>query len=256
MILALDIGNTNIVAGCIEDGNICMMVRATTDRLKTGDEYAMLFYNLLNLHHIDIKALEGTIISCVVPVLSHPIRSAIEKLTGRPPLMVGAGLKTGLNIVMDNPGQLGADLVVDAVAASARYELPIIIFDMGTATTMSLINEKGNYVGGMIIPGAALTLDALSNRASQLPHVGIDNPKSLIGTNTIDCMRSGIVYSNAAMIDGLIQRVNETLSKPASVVATGGLAGVIVPYCREKVVYDKNLLLHGLWLLYCKNKGK
>lgn len=254
MILAVDIGNTNIVVGCIEGEKIGMMARVATDRLKTGDEYALLLNNLLQFHGFDGKELEGGIISSVVPSLSHGMKRAVEKVTGKPPIMVGAGLKTGLNILLDNPAQLGADLVAGAVAACAQYEAPIIIFDMGTATTMSLINENGSYVGGMIIPGAAISLDTLAKQTSQLPTVGVDSPQSLIGTNTIDCMHAGIVYSNAAMIDGIVQRVNETLSKPATVVATGGLARVFLPYCKEKVIYNKNLMLQGLWLLYCKNK--
>lgn len=256
MILAIDIGNTNIVLGCIEEGEIRLMVRMSTDRVKTGDEYALSLHEFLRLHGIEGRRLEGAILSSVVPGLTGPMKYAIRLVTGHTPLVVGAGLKTGLNLLIDNPAQLGADLVVDAVAACALYPAPILIFDMGTATTLSLIDEKGNYRGGMIIPGAGLSLEALASRTSQLPKMGIEAPKGLIGANTVDCMRAGVVYSGAAMIDGLIQRVNETLSRPAAAVLTGGVAEVFLPYCKEKVIYNKNLLLDGLWLLYCKNKKK
>ena len=241
MILAIDVGNTNIVMGCIEDGEIRMTARIATNRLKTGDEYTLILHELLKMRGIDGSALEGGIVSSVVPGLSQAMRHAVENVTGKSPLMVG-------------PGQLGGDLVVDAVAACHQYEAPIAIFDMGTATTMSIIDQQKRYIGGMIIPGASLSLEALASRTSQLPHVGVEAPRSLIGTNTVDCMRSGIVYSTAAMIDGLIQRVNEELSKPVTAVATGGLAEMFVPYCKEKVIYNRNLLLDGLWILYCKNR--
>lgn len=254
MILAIDIGNTNIVVGCIENGDIKMTARIASNRNKTGDEYALFLQNLLKLHRIDANSFEGGIISSVVPSLSGALQYASETVINKEMLLVSSGLKTGLNIRMNNPRQVGADLIVDAVAALGKYKAPVLIFDMGTATTMSLIDEDGCYAGGMIIPGAVLSLSALSSRTSQLPHVGIEAPKSLIGKNTVDCMRSGIVYSNAAMIDGLIDRVEETLEKPLTVIATGGLSEVITPYCKRRVTLEPNLLLEGLWILYCKNR--
>lgn len=254
MILAIDIGNTNIVVGCIENGKIEMTARVASDRQKTGDEYALFLQNLLKLHGISQDSFEGGIISSVVPPLSGALQYAAETVIGRKMLLVSSGLKTGLNIRMDNPRKVGADLIVDGVAALNKYKPPILIFDMGTATTMSLIDEQGCYAGGMIIPGAVLSLNALSSRTSQLPHVGVEAPKSLIGKNTVDCMRSGIVYSNAAMLDGLIERVADTMSKPLTVVATGGLSEVIVPFCKQRITLEPDLLLEGLWLIYCKNK--
>lgn len=254
MILAVDIGNTNIVVGCIDNGEIKMTARVASDRQKTGDEYALFLKNLLKLHEIPADCFEGGIISSVVPSLSGALKYAAETVIGKEMLLVSAGLKTSLNIRMDNPRQVGADLIVDGVAALSKYKAPIVVFDMGTATTMSLIDEDGCYAGGMIIPGAVLSLNALSSRTSQLPHVGVEAPKTLIGKNTVDCMRSGIVYSNAAMIDGLIERVAAVLKKPLTAIATGGLSEVIVPYCKEKVILEPNLLLEGLWILYCKNR--
>ena len=168
--------------------------------------------------------------------------------------MVGSGLKTGLNILIDNPAQLGSDLVVDAVAAIAAYPKPIMIFDMGTATTLSVIDSKGNYLGGMIIPGISLALEALSSRTSQLPRIRLDTPKKLIGSNTIDCMKSGTIYGNASMLDGIIDRVEKELGESPTVVATGGLSRSIVPYCERKIICDDNLMLKGLFILYQKNQ--
>lgn len=174
-------------------------------------------------------------------------------LTGRTFLCVGAGLKTGLDIRMDNPAQLGADLVVDAVAALAKYKPPLVIFDMGTATTMSVIDEHGAYRGGMIIPGLRLSVDALSARAAQLPYIHLGEPARFIGSNTVDCMQSGAVYGSALMIDGLISRTAEELGRPVTAVATGGLMALIHSYCRENLHYDENLMLEGLYILYRKN---
>ena len=168
-------------------------------------------------------------------------------------MVVGPGLKTGLNILMDNPAQLGADLVVNAVAGLHYYGAPIIMIDMGTATTISVVDEKKNYVGGMILPGVKVSLDSLVNRTSQLPRISLEAPRKVIGRNTIDCMKSGIVMGQAACLDGMIERIYEELGYEAPVVATGGLAASIVPYCKKKIVCDNELTLKGLGLIYHKN---
>ena len=167
--------------------------------------------------------------------------------------MVGPGLKTGLNIKIDNPAQLGSDLVVTAVAGINHYPLPQVIIDMGTATTFSVINQKGEYLGGLILPGVNLSLRALSGMTAQLPSIGLTVPKNVIGSNTIDCMNSGVVNGNAAMIDGLVQRIAEELGQQPTVVATGGIAKAIVPYCKTEITLNDNLLLEGLAILYYKN---
>lgn len=254
MILAVDIGNTHIVVGCLSEQGVAMKARLASDPLKTEDEYALILKNVLQLHRIDEQKLEGGIVSSVVPGLTNALRGAVKTVTGKVPLLVGAGLKTGLNIRMDMPGELGADLVVAAVAALEKYPRPIILFDMGTATTLSLLDESGSYMGGMIIPGVQLSLDALGIRTSQLPHLGLDQPRGLIGTNTQESMKAGIVHGTAAMLDGLIDRMNEMLKKPAAVVATGSIAESILPYCKRNITYDSDLMMRGLWLLYCKNK--
>ena len=169
-------------------------------------------------------------------------------------LIVGPGVKTGLNILMDNPKTLGSDLVVNAVAGISEYPVPLILIDLGTATTISVIDTKKNYIGGMILPGIRVSTDSLTSRTSQLPRIGVEEPRRLIGTNTIDCMKSGMIYGNASCLDGMIQRINRELGEKATVVATGGLARFIVPHCLEHVILDDELLLKGLKYIYYKNR--
>lgn len=255
MILALDVGNTNIVVGCIQDKDIVFEGRLASDRDRTMDEYAINFKTLFDINNIDIEQVEGAIISSVVPPLTNNLKDAIYKVTGHKPLVVGPGIKTGLNILMDNPGQLGADLVVDAVAAIHEYEAPLIIFDMGTATTCSVIDKNKNYIGGIIYPGMKVAEEALSSKASQLPFISFEAPKRIIGKNTVDCMKSGMIHGNAAMIDGMIDRIEGELGQTATVVATGGLSTCVIPYCKREIIYDNDLLLKGLFLIYKKNTG-
>lgn len=253
MILTIDIGNTNTVLGCWQEKKLLLTLRLHTNRDQTADEYCLLIGNLLKSRGIDPAALSGGILSSVVPELRMVMKNAMEMLTGKPFLCVGAGLKTGLNIRMDNPAQLGADLVVDAVASLQKYKPPLVIFDMGTATTMSVIGPDGAYLGGMIIPGLRLSVDALSARAAQLPYIHLGPPERFIGSNTIDCMQAGAVYGSALMIDGLIGRAEEEMGQPVTAVATGGLMALIHPYCRKPLHYDENLMLEGLYILYYKN---
>lgn len=253
MILAIDTGNTNIVLGCLEGERILFTLRLQTDRNKTADEYALLLEGLLRRRGVDPKALEGGILSTVVPELGAVLLSAARQITGKDFLSVGPEMNTGLNIRTESPAQLGADLVVDAVAALEKYKPPLAIFDMGTATTLSVIGPDGAYLGGMIIPGLRLSVDALSARAAQLPYIHLGEPAKLIGANTVDCMRAGAVYGAAAMLDGLIDRVKEEFSQPLTAVATGGLTGVVVPHCKRPIHYDPDLLLEGLGILYRKN---
>lgn len=254
MILAIDIGNTNIVIGCME-GNRCGFIeRLSTVRTKTELEYAIDIKNVLDIYHINPHELEGGIISSVVPQITKSFRLAAEKILKKEILIVGAGIKTGLNIRMDNPASLGGDLVVDAVAGLQEYEPPMLIFDMGTATTVSVIDANRRYQGGMIYPGVGVSLDSLTARAAQLSGISLEAPEHLIGKNTIECMKSGIIYSSAAAIDGIIDRMKEELGSDVTVIATGGLAKKIVPHCRREVILDDDLLLKGLSILYQKNK--
>ena len=254
MIFAIDIGNTNIVAGCIDKEKTYFIERLSTVRTKTELEYAVDIKTLLDIYHIKKNDIEGCIISSVVPQITNAVKLAAEKILKKEVKVLGPGVKTGLNIMMDNPGSLGADLVANAVAGIAEYPLPLAIIDMGTASTVSVLDEKKHYVGGMIFPGINISLDALTARASQLSGISIDAPRRIIGKNTIECMKSGVIYSNAAALDGIVERIGEELGKEPFVVATGGLAKKIVPYCKKKIVLDEDLLLKGLLIIYEKNK--
>ena len=253
MILALDIGNTNIVIGCMEKDRAYFVERVSTNSSKTELEYVVDFKTLLDLYQIKMENITGCIVASVVPPLNNIVTAALKKLLHVSPLLVGPGIKTGLNILMDNPGQLGSDLVVNAVAGLHYYGAPIIMIDMGTATTISVVDNMKNYIGGMILPGVRVSLDSLVNRTSQLPRISLEAPKKIIGKNTIDCMKSGIIMGQASCIDGMIERIWDELGYQAQVVATGGLAGCIVPYCKKKIVHDDELTLKGLEIIYRKN---
>lgn len=253
MILALDAGNTNIVLGIVEHDTVLFSARLATDRSKTEDEYAVFFKNILELHNVNPRDIHGGIISSVVPPLTHVLKRAIELVSGTTPLVVGPGVKTGLNILIDNPKQLGSDLVVDAVAALAEYPAPLILLDMGTATTFSAIDARGNFLGVVILPGVRVSQEALSSRTSQLPHISMEAPDHVIGRNTTASMQSGMVYGQASMVDGMIDRIQEELGGTATVIATGGLSRQIIPHCRHKILYDNDLLIKGLLLIYKRN---
>lgn len=255
MILAIDIGNTNIVIGCVDEKKTYFIERLATVKTKTELEYAIDIKVVLELYGISREDIKGGIICSVVPQITSIVRLAAEKVLRRQILVVGPGIKTGLNILMDNPAQLGSDLVAGAVAGINEYPVPLIILDMGTATTICVIDEKKNYIGGMILPGVMVSLNSLTASASQLQGISLEPPRQMIGKNTIDCMKSGIINGNAAVVDGMIDRIEEEIGKKATAVATGGLARAIVPYCRRKVILDDNLLLKGLLIIYNKNKG-
>ena len=253
MILAIDIGNTNIVIGCTQQEKVYFVERVSTNISKTELEYVVEFKTLFDLYHIKMEEITGCIIASVVPPLVNVVKTAMTKLLHITPIIVGPGIKTGLNILMDNPAQIGSDLIVNAVAALQYYGAPVIIIDMGTATTISVVDDKKNYIGGMILPGVKISLEALASRTSQLPRISLEAPKKIIGKNTIDCMKSGIIMGQAACMDGMIDRIREELGYPFHVVATGGLAGCIVPYCKEDIVCDNELTLKGLDIIYRKN---
>lgn len=254
MIIAVDIGNTNIVVGCIENESVLFTERIATRLNKTELEYAIDLKLILELHEIRKERIDGSIISSVVPPLSNVIKAALTKLIPKAPLVVGPGLKNGLSIRIDNPAQLGSDLVVTAVAAIAEYPLPAIVIDMGTATTFSVINAKHQYLGGAIVPGVEVALSSLSSQTSQLPHISLEPPKQVIGSNTIDCMKSGSLFGSAAMIDGMVDRINDELGIKATVIATGGISRFVIPHCRQAILYDADLMMKGLALIYRKNQ--
>ena len=201
-----------------------------------------------------ISDISDCIISSVVPPVFNSVRTGVIKIIGKQPMVVGPGLKTGLNIHVDVPSQVGSDRIVIAVAALAEYQAPLILIDMGTATTIEVVEPENRYLGGVIFPGVKVSLDALTSRAAQLPGISLDQPKQVICKNTVDCMRSGTMYGNAAMIDGLVERMEEELGHKSTIIATGGLARFITPLCKREIIVEKDLLLKGLNLLYKKNK--
>lgn len=255
MLLAIDVGNSTTSVGLFNrDKALQFLAVLDTDSRKTADQISIDLMNVFMLYHYDLKEVSGAIVCSVVPPLNFMLEKAVRRLLGKPPMVVGPGIKTGLNIRMDFQTQMGADIVADAVSALEKFSAPIVTIDMGTATTIGVISHDRTYEGGLLLPGVNLSLEALSRRAAQLPAISLQPPKALIGKNTEDCMRSGIIYGTAGMIDGVIDRIRgEFPGKALSVVATGGNAPVIVKYCRNKIVYDKYLLMDGLWTIYQKN---
>lgn len=254
MILAVDVGNTNIVFGCIDEGKILNIVRIHTDDRATTAEYAIQIKQLLDVYGIDIHGFDAVIISSVVPSVTQALRGAAKLLTGLDAMIVGPGIRTGMNVRIDDPSTLAGDIVVGSVAAMACYGAPVIIVDMGTATTIVVVDKDNCYRGGAIIPGVKLSYNALAAGTSLLPDIAIAPPKKAVATNTVDAMRSGAVYGAAAMLDGMIDRMESELGYKCRVVATGGIAGSIIPYCSHEIVCDDDLLLKGLWHLYSKNR--
>lgn len=254
MILAIDVGNTNIVIGCIDKEKCHFIERLSTVRIKTELEYAIDIKSVLDIYHVCPEEIEGGIISSVVPQITTNIKLAAEKILKKEILVIGSGIKTGLDIRIDDPGQLGADLVSSSVAGIAEYPVPMMIFDMGTANTVCVIDREKRYLGGMIYPGLGVSLDSLTAHASQLGGISLEAPERVIGRNTIDCMKSGVIYSAAAAMDGIIDRIQEEMGETLTVIATGGLAKCIVPHCRREVILDDDLLLKGLLVLYDKNR--
>ena len=254
MLLAIDIGNTNIVIGCMRDDEIVFKARIATDRLRTSDQYGVEIKNMIEAFGVNLKEIDDCIISSVVPPVFNSVRTGVLKIIGKQPMVVSPGLKTGLNIHVDVPSQVGSDRIVIAVAALAEYEAPLILMDLGTATTIEVVEPDNRYVGGVIFPGVMVSLDALTSRAAQLPGISLDKPKAVIGKNTVDCMRSGMMHGTAAMIDGIIERIEEELGHKATIVATGGLARFITPLCKREIILERDLLLKGLNIIYKKNK--
>ena len=254
MILTIDIGNSNIVLGGVEGKEISFEARLRTDATKTSDEYCIDLKMILDVYGVSAANVEGAIIASVVPQVLNSLRTAVKKLTGKTALVVGPGLKTGLNIQIENPAQTGADLVVGCVAALREHKAPMIIIDMGTATTMIVLDKNSAMIGGCIMPGVKISMDALTDRTALLPGLQLDQPKKAIGRNTIDCMRSGIMMGSACMIDGMIDRMEAELGYETTVIATGGIAKFVLPMCKKKIIYDKDLLLKGLATLYRENR--
>ena len=253
MILSIDIGNSNINIGAYCNGGLLFLTHIVSEAGKTEVEYAVLLHHILHLHRLSEQNLKGAVISSVVPQLSPVLKAAVQLTSPVPVMQIGPGVKTGLNIRIDNPAQLGADFVAAAVGAFEKYPLPVIIVDFGTATKISIVDRSRSFIGGSIMPGVRVSLDALSNRAAQLPHISLEPPAPVIGTNTIDCMKSGVLLGNASMIDGMIERYEEKAGPAASIVATGESVDAVAPFCRHKLLVDKTLRLDGLYAVWKKN---
>lgn len=255
MLLVIDIGNTNITLGVYNDDELVFVSRLTTDKSKMPDQYAVDFKQIFALYETPLDSFSGAAISSVVPELTGTMSEAIEKITGCKPMVLGPGIKTGMNILIDNPAQLGADLLAGCIGAASLYPLPCLVIDLGTASKISVIDKSGAFCGCTISPGIGISLDALSARTSQLPSISLKTPARAIGKNTVDSMQSGTVFGYAAMLDGLCEKLEEELGdKVITTVATGGLAKDLVKSCKREIMYNGELILHGLKVLYNKNR--
>lgn len=253
MLLAADIGNTNIVIGGIEADAIVFEARIATDRTKTADQYAVLIKNILSLYHVDPEQICDCMISSVVPPVLNAVSAAILKTTGHQPIVVGPGIKTGLNIKLENPAAVGSDRIVATVGALAQFKPPLILIDLGTATTFEVVDRDYNYIGGCILPGVRTSMEALISHSAQLPGISLAQPQRLIGKNTVECMRSGVLYGAACLIDGMLENLEQELGEKATVIATGGMAQFIVPLCRRSIGLENDLILKGLQVIYQRN---
>ncbi len=254
MLLTLDMGNTNITLGVFKNTELLFESRIATDRSKMEDQYAVELLDIFRLYGVDPAGFEGAILSSVVPPLDQTLHGAVRKVTGVLAMQVGPGTRTGINILIDNPATLGADLLVGAVAAVKKYGAPCLIWDLGTASKVSVVDKTGAFRGGAIMPGISSSLDSLITKASLLPRIRLQAPEKVVGSNTNDCMESGIVFGTAAMIEGMTARIEEELGYPVTVGGPGGLGRVVFVHCRREIRRDDTLLLEGLRIIYEKNR--
>lgn len=256
MIIAVDIGNTSITIGCMDENTneAVFEERILTDRNKSSVEFAIIIKTLFDMHDVNPQSLDGGIISSSVPPVTALVKAAVERVLKKSVLEVVPGIKTGVDIKIDDPAQLGADLLVGAVAGIEEYGAPLILIDIGTASTISVINDQARFMGGMIMPGIGVSIDGLCARAAHLPQIALDEPRKLIGTTTVDSMQSGIIYGHASCIDGMVERIWENLGYKTKVVATGGLAENVIPHCKNDIIVDDHLLTKGLLIIYRKNR--
>lgn len=256
MILVIDIGNTNIILGVYEGDKLLHNWRLSTSRQSTTDEYGVMIYNLFTMTKLSVKDIEGVILSSVVPPIMHTMEMLCKKYLNKAPLIVGPGVKTGLNIRIENPREVGADRIVNAVAAIELYGglKPLVVVDFGTATTFDVIDIKGNYIGGAIVPGIGISTEALYQRAAKLPRIELTKPKSVIGRNTVHSMQAGIIFGYAGQVDGIVDRITNELGAEPTVIATGGMAELIASESRTIDTTNPLLTLEGLRLIYNRNK--
>lgn len=254
MLLCADVGNTNIKFALYENKNQLLKMRFATNSHKTADDFAVDLYTIFKINNVDVDNINGAIISSVVPKVTGALSDAIKKVTATNPLVVGPGVKTGLDLRIDNPVTLGSDLVCMCVAVKEMYTCPAIVIGLGTATTIVYMNKNKAYCGGAIAPGVSISLDALTNNGALLPSVHLKAPDRAIGTNTEDCINSGIVYGTSCMLDGMIERYQQEANETCTLIATGGLADPIVKNCKYDIIINDDLILEGLKLIYEKNK--
>ncbi|MGN7410520.1 MULTISPECIES: type III pantothenate kinase [unclassified Sporosarcina] len=254
MLLVLDTGNTNIVLGVYEGTELKHHWRMETYRQKTEDEYAMQVKALFSHVGLEFTDIDGIIISSVVPPVMFPLEQMCKKYFNQEPVIVGPGVKTGLNIKYENPREVGADRIVNAVAAISEYGSPLIIVDFGTATTYCYVNEHAEYMGGAIAPGINISMEALFDRASKLPRVELTRPEHVVGKNTVSAMQAGILYGYVGQVEGLVGRMKAESKKVPTVIATGGLAPLIGKETDVIDVVDDYLTLKGLKLIYERNQ--
>ncbi len=255
MLMTIDVGNTNTVIGVFDDNETLVFnMRISTNPSRMADEYTVIFTEFLYLNRIDTKSITSAIVSSVVPPVTEQLRTSVRRMFGIDCFVVGPGIKTGLNIRIDDPATLGADMCCAGVALKAYYSLPGIVIDLGTASKVLAVNEKGDFLGGVISVGVEMAFKALSSGTAALPLISGGTVEHAIGTNTADSMRSGVIIGMASMIDGFIARFTEEMGSVRSVIATGGYSPLVIPYCSSSIVFDADLLLKGMLAIYKKNK--
>ncbi len=254
MLLTVDVGNTNIKLGIFDGDELMCKIRFATDTCKTSDEFAVELYTFFQIYGIDASKIDASIISSVVPKVTHSLKTAIKTVTGVKSFVLGPGLKTGLDIKIDHPETLGADIVAGCVGACEKYGGPLIMIFMGTATAVVYVDKNRTYCGGAIAPGVGISLDALTQNGALLPSVDLKAPKKAISTNTTDSIRSGVMFGTACMLDGLIDRFSAEAGEECKLIATGGLAPIMIKNCSHDIGFDENIILDGLNCIYKRNK--
>ena len=254
MLLTADVGNTNIKLGLFDGERLVHKLRVSTNPSMTSDEYAVELYTFFQIYNIISSAVTASIISSVVPKVTQPLREAIEIVTGVKSLLIGPGLKTGMELKIDHPETLGGDIVCGCVGAYEKFGGPVIVIFMGTATVIAYVDENCAYHGGIIAPGVGISLDALTSRGALLPAVDLQAPKKSICTNTVDCIRSGVVNGTACMLDGMIDRFMKETGKECKIIATGGLAPKMIRNCTHQISFEENIILDGLKTIYYRNR--
>lgn len=255
-VLTIDVGNTNTVFGAYnESDELIFEMRVETNPSRMADEYTLILMNMLRLHEIKKEEFEGVIISSVVPPVTEQLAAAVKRFMALEAMVVGPGVKTGLNIRIDDPATLGADLCCAGVAAKEYYPLPCIVIDLGTVSKVLAVNERGEFLGGALAVGMKMAFESLSSNTAALPLISAGRVEKAIGSNTADCMRSGVIIGMASMLDGFIERFEAEMGSAKSIVATGGFSQVVAPYCKREMTLDSELLLKGLIVIYRKNRG-